>query len=151
MKNGVMTRTLALAFIFCVLTTQLSCTSMKSVSMDRASSMQTRKDYIVLHTPNKIYKVVNYEFSNDSLIGEMSRFSGSKNGVVHVYTNMIFDLTFDSESFKNLNLPRSHIHRIAFKKFSIVKTTALMGIILTGGIYYLNNMNLGFGEFELGF
>jgi hypothetical protein len=113
--------------------------------------MQPHKDYIVLHTPDKVYKLSNYKFSNDSLIGEMSRFSGSKIGVIHVYTNMIFNLTFDSESFKNLNLPKTHIQKIKFKKFSIAKTATLVGAIVLSGIYYSNNMNLGSGQYELGF
>jgi hypothetical protein len=129
----------------------MSCTSIKPISIDRASSIQSQKDYIVLHTPDKVYKISNYKFSNDSLIGEMSRFSGSRNGVIHVYTNMIFDLTFDSESFKDLNLPKAHIQKIKFKKFSIAKTATLVGAIVLSGIYYSNNMNLGSGQYELGF
>jgi hypothetical protein len=129
----------------------MSCNSIKPISIDRASSIQSQKDYIVLHTPDKVYKISNYKFSNDSLIGEMSRFSGSRNGVIHVYTNMIFDLTFDSESFKDLNLPKAHIQKIKFKKFSIAKTATLVGAIVLSGIYYSNNMNLGSGQYELGF
>ncbi len=129
----------------------MSCTSIKPISMDRALSMQPQKDYIVLHTPDKVYKLTNYKFSNDSLSGEMSRFSGSKNGVIHVYTNMFFNLTIDSESFNNLNVPKTHIQKIKFKKFSIAKTATLVGAIVLSGIYYSNNMNLGSGQYELGF
>lgn len=128
-----------------------SCTSMKSVSVDQATIIQPSKNYIVLHTPNKLYKLNDYKFSNDTLIGELNKFSGSKTGVIHVYTNMVYDIDFDSGSFKNLKLHKSNIQKVTFKKFSFAKTATLIGGIVLGGVFLANNIYLDFGQYELGF
>lgn len=126
-----------------------SCATMQSTTLEKSSEQRIEADYLVLHTPGKIYMLTDYQFSDDFLTGELKKFKGRKNNVLHVYTNQlsIHDLTYQSSIA--FEIPRNQIRKIAYRKFSLGKTLALTGSIIAAGIIGATNYTFKIGPMDI--
>lgn len=115
---------------YCILMLPTGCRSSKLLTAEEAATMERTKDFLVLHTPTRDYKIYNYKFTNDSIIGDLRIHSPGEMNIINIYTEMIFNMKLDRNSSKYFRLSKSDIKKITYKKFCLETTilTSLGGI-----------------------
>jgi len=144
-----MKKIVSILLVFCILSFSPGCQSAKLLSMDEASTMSTDKKYIVLHTPKRVYKLVDYKFTNDSVEGNLMKFSGKNTYAINIYTIFILDYKLENEERQYIKLPKSVIEKITYAKDSPEKTILAVlggiGVIVLIGVIAVNNMTIDAG------
>lgn len=140
-----MKKLISILLSICVLIFAPGCQSAKLLSMDEASAMSTDKKYIVLHTPKRVYKLVDYKLTDDSVEGNLMKFSGKNTYAINMYTIFILDYKLDNEESQYIKLPKSVIEKITYAKPSPEKTALAVlggiGVIVLIGVIAVNSMS----------
>jgi len=140
-----MKKLISILLTICILILAPGCQSAKLLSMDEASAMSTDKKYIVLHTPKRTYKLYNYKFTDDSIEGDLMKFSGKNTYAINMYTIFILDFKLENKESQYIKLPKSVIEKITYAKDSPGKTALAVlggiGVIVLIGVIIVNSMS----------
>lgn len=150
--NIPMKKFVSILLAYCILILPTGCTTTKYLSLEEASSVKTDKNYLVLHTPQKLYKLYDYKFTENALEGTLKQYSGKKNNKLQVYTPINFELKSDINSNQFITLERVNIEKITYSTPEADKTVWIIGagvltiiviLILTGGVTYSPDITIG--------
>jgi hypothetical protein len=140
-----MKKSISILLCYCILALSTGCQTTRLLSIDEASAMNADKKYIVLHTPQSTYKLVNYKFTDDSVEGDLMNFSGKNAYAINIYIALLLEVKLDVNELKYIKLQKSVIQRITYTKDSPGKTViSVLGIM--GVIWIIaNNMTFNVG------
>ncbi len=134
---------------YCILALSSGCQTTRLLSIDEASNMSADKKYIILQTPQRTYKLVNYKFTDEYVEGDLMQFSGKNTNAINIYTALLLDVKLDVDEIKFIKLQKSAIQKIDYTKESSGKTVitivCIMGVIIIGGVIASNNMTFSTG------
>ncbi len=144
-----MKKVVSILLCYCILMLPTGCRSSKLLSKDEATTMGKGQKYLVLHTTKERFKIYNYKFTNDSIKGDLRKFSGNIKNTINVYTDFIFDIKLDNVSSQYIKLARSDIRKMTYVKFSagntILAVLGGVGIIAIIAVIVANSMTFDLG------
>jgi hypothetical protein len=144
-----MKKLISILLSICILILAPGCQSAKLLSMEEASAMSTDKKYIVLHTPKWTYKLYNYKFTDESIEGDLMKFTGKNTYAINVYTIFLLDFKLDNEESQFVKVPRSVIEKITYAKDSPEKTALAVlggiGVVILIGVIAAHNITIDGG------
>lgn len=133
----------------CILMLPAGCRSSKQITTNEAETMKGAQNYLVLHTPNRNYKIYNYKFTNDSIEGNLRLITPSKPNTINVYTEMNFDIEFNRNTSKFIKLAKSDITKVTYSRFSIENTVLAalggLGMLAIVAAIVANSLNFNVG------
>ena len=129
----------------CILMLPTGCRSSKLLTSEEAETMKEAQNYLVLHTPNRNYKIFNYKFTKDSIEGDLRVISPSKSKTINLYTKMIFNIKLNRNTSEFMRLSKSDITKITYKEFSagntIIAVVGVLGILVVAAAIVANSMS----------
>lgn len=126
-----MKKIISILLCYCILMLPSGCRSSKPLTADDAATMKRIRNFLVLHTPTRTYKMYDYKFTTDSIEGNLRIYPpGQMTNTINIYTEMNFELKLDRNSSKYTRLSKNDITKITYKKFSLENT-----ILLTLGVF----------------
>ena len=139
LKYIIMKKLTAYILIFCVLNISfIGCATSKLVSIEEVNEMANHK-YLIIHTPKKKYKLVDYAFSDHKLEGKLEILTKYKGFNIHVYTLRNFPIKLDKNSSEYVELLEPEISKITYKKEKVgmsilLAAGGILGIVFLIGI-----------------
>jgi len=109
-----MKKLISLALSFCILIMQSGCTATTHLTMDEASHAKSEKNFLVLHTPNKLYRLYDYKFTENTLEGTLKQYASKTKNDLHVYTSLNFELNSDPESSQFITVKKTDINNMGY-------------------------------------
>ena len=125
--------------IFCVLNISFnSCVTSSLISVEEINEMANNK-FLIIHTPQKNYKLVDYIFTDHKLEGKLEILTKYKGFNIHVYTLRNFNIKLDKNSSEYVEVLESEISKITYKKEKVgltilVAASSMLGIIILIGM-----------------
>lgn len=113
-------------FVFGVITLTFSCTTTRYTSYKSARGSIVKKGYLILHTPQTTYNLVDYEFNEENLRGTLKGLENQNKLGLHVYTDLNFDREMAKDTTLHVIIPKPNIEDIQTKSFSLGKTILLV-------------------------
>lgn len=145
-----MKRIISLLIVFCLLNFSFGCSSTKVYTIKDLRRNIKSNSYLILHTPSTKYKLTNYKFEDEKLVGDLMKFK-SKNGTYyHVYTAADFWGELNENASFNIQLPADHISEIKQRTTNSVRTGFIVlgiALVIFGGIAAISvqNMDINWG------
>ncbi len=126
-----MKKTVSILFIICIFSAYfVGCKTHQILSVSEASEIKNAKNFLLLHTPSRTYKLYNYKFSDTMLSGDLMEKTKTKGYTINVHTKRDFYAELDENTVYSYELAMSDIDKITYSKVSTGKSI-LFGI----GIY----------------
>lgn len=140
-----MKKFISILLCYCILMLPTGCRSSKLLTSDEAETKKGTQNYLILHTPNRDYKIFNYKFAKDSIEGDLRIFSPGKSKTINLYTKMIFNIKLDRNSSEFVRISKSDITKITYKEFSagntIIAVVGVLGILVVAAAIVANSMS----------
>lgn len=128
-----MKRLVSILLAYCILIIQIGCTTTKYLSFQQVKETKSSKNYLTLHTPQNIFIVENYMFTNESLEGNLMSLSDEKKDGIHVYTEQYIDSDSIPNKSSYIIIPKSNINIITkpyYNKKNTKYLVASVGILI---------------------
>ena len=140
-----MKKFISILLCYCILILPTGCHTSKLLTADEAETKRGTQNYLILHTPNRNYKIFNYKFTKDSIEGDLRIISPGKSKTINLYTEMNFDIKLSRDSSKFVNISKSNISKITYMEFSsgntILAVIGILGVLVGIVAIAANNMS----------
>lgn len=127
-------------FFFFLFILFASCTSSKMLSPTEAEALKPNEDFLVLHTHEKKYHVVNYTFKEDKLIGDLKPYKRSKGPNIHIHITGNYNIILGENHYVPIELKYTEISKMVYQKPAPGKTLVLIAtpiiLFLVGSSIY---------------
>lgn len=140
-----MKKFISILLCYCILILPTGCHTSKLLTADEAETKMGTQNYLILHTPNRNYKIFNYKFTKDSIEGDLRIISPGKSKTINLYTEMNFDIKLSRDSSKFVSISKSNISKITYMEFSsgntILAVIGILGVLVGIAAIAANNMS----------
>lgn len=140
-----MKKFIAMLLSVCMLVVQPGCYSSKTLVVDHPSEKMTRKNYLILHTPTKIYKLHNYRFKGDILTGQLGKYSKPDGRTLHVYTQKEFFRELTQQSRPTITIKQWDIEKMTAQRHPKRSTLLITIVLLLALSFFAVDANKGTG------
>lgn len=140
-----MKKFISILLCYCILILPTGCHTSKFLTADEAETKMGAQNYLILHTPNRNYKIFNYKFTKDSIEGDLRIISPGKSKTINLYTEMNFDIKLSRDSSRFVSISKSSISKITYMEFSsgntILAVIGILGVLVGIAAIAANNMS----------
>lgn len=140
-----MKKFISILMCYCILILPTGCHTSKLLTADEAETKAETQNYLILHTPNRNYKLFNYRFIKDSIEGDLRIISPGKSKTINLYTEMNFDIKLSRDSSRFVSISKSSISKITYMEFSsgntILAVIGILGVLVGIAAIAANNMS----------
>ena len=140
-----MKKFVSILLCYCILILPTGCHTSKLLTADEAEAKTGTQNYLILHTPNRKYKIFNYKFTKDSIEGDLRIFSPGKSKTINLYTEMNFDIKLSRDSSEFVSISKSNISKITYMEFSsgntILAVIGILGVLVGIAAIAVSNMS----------
>ncbi|BBE18970.1 hypothetical protein AQPE_3143 [Aquipluma nitroreducens] len=140
-----MKKFISILLCYCILILPTGCHTSKLLTADEAEAKTGTQNYLILHTPNRNYKIFNYKFTKDSIEGDLRILSPGKSKTINLYTEMNFDIKLSRDSSEFVRISKADITKITYKEFSmqntIIAVVGVLGVFAILSVIVANSMS----------
>jgi hypothetical protein len=140
-----MKKFISILLCYCILMLPIGCNSTKLITSDEAETKKGTQNYLILHTPERNYKIFNYKFTKDSIEGDLRIFSAGKSKTINLYTEMNFNINLSRNSSEFVSISKSDISKITYMEFSsgntILGIVGVLGVLVVIAAIAASNMS----------